>query len=101
MQALYKLIKVMGSGTGEMMVPSIKSDPKTENLPAEILVDFKKIKEEDCFLFKEVVDPEHVSSKYLNSINQFRYEFMVSQFVFTSILCRGVSRCRMCLKRRF
>jgi flagellar assembly factor FliW len=47
-------------------------------LPQEVLDGFKKVEDIDSFEFVDGIDPESCAYMYFNQLNQFRYEFAVS-----------------------
>jgi hypothetical protein len=55
-------------------------------LPQEVLDGFKKVEDIDCFEFVDGIDPESCAYMYFNQLNQFRYEFTVSNKPFNLTL---------------
>ena len=55
-------------------------------LPDEIKIMHEKIEGQDLFVFVDEIDVEGMAYKYLHALNQFRYEYHVSQNSLSSLL---------------
>ena len=72
-----------------------------EFLPKEVLEPQKAIEQQNLFKFVDELDVESMAYKYINALNQFRYEFTVSN-IFKLIKFPDIELFLLCsLKSKF
>lgn len=54
---------------------SNKDSNSSRVLPEEMKKQFERINQIDCFEFVDGIDTESCGYKYINALNQFRYEY--------------------------